>query len=57
MSKEENRKRAPQSFAHLEAMRKAFGDVKLEYVSENGVEYGKRDERWVPVTWIAPDAT
>lgn len=52
MSKEENRKRAPQSFGHFEAMREAFGEVKIEYVSENGVEYGRRDTRWVPVTWI-----
>lgn len=55
MSKEENRKRAPQSFAHLEGLREAFGDVKLEYVSEGGVEYGKQDIRWVPATWIPRD--
>ena len=56
MSKEENRQRAPQSFGHFEAMREAFGDVKLEYVSEGGVEYGRRDPRWVPVTWFPPNA-
>lgn len=45
MSKTSNQANAPLCAAFVESFRAIFGDVAVEYVSENEVVLGKKDER------------
>lgn len=53
-AKTSNHEKAPQCAAFVKAMREAFGEVKVTYVSENGFELGAKDDSsWVVATPIS----
>lgn len=55
MSKEENRSKMPTVAAFVDAVRDAFGDCKVVYAKENGIELGKKPERGIIPT-VTPAA-
>lgn len=58
MSKEENRSKMPTVAAFVDAVRAEFGDCKVVYAKENGIELGKKPERGIiPFTPAAADGS
>lgn len=56
MSKEENRSKMPTVAAFVDAVRAEFGDCKVVYAKENGIELGKKPERGIIVKSFTPAA-
>lgn len=55
MSKEDNRRKMPTVAAFVDAVRAEFGDCKVVYAKENGIELGKKPERGI-IPVITPAA-
>lgn len=47
MSKSENRSKMPTVAAFVDAVRAEFGDVRVIYAKENGIELGTKPERGI----------